>query len=77
MIETERFGRGRGVLGASKTSLTQRKRKEKDGWLISYQPSWRELFRGMFIVDSSSASIGMLFYSIFFTDLWMMIVGQE
>ena len=64
------------VLGASETSHSQRERKRKDSWLISCPPSWRELFRGMFIVDSSSASIGVLFYSIF-TDSWMMIANWE
>ena len=64
------------VLGASETSHSQRERKRKDSWLISCPPSWRKLFRGMFIVDSSSASIGVLFYSVF-TDSWMMIVDWE
>ena len=47
--------------------------ERKDSCSISCLPSWRELFEGAFIVYSSSASIGVLFYFVF-SDSQMMIV---
>lgn len=62
--------------GDAETGDSQREKRWKDSGLISCPPSWRELFRGTFIVDFSSASIGVHFYSVF-TDSRMMNVDGE